>query len=82
MSDGDDSPLRFSFQADVIYWRGPAPFFFVAVPAREAAELRLVAKAVSYGWGMVPVEAAVRRKTDVTAGDMILVEMTVQAVRR
>ena len=106
MGDSDDSPLKFSFHADVICWRGPSPFFFVAVPPREAAELRHVARAVSYGWGMVPVEArigdvafttslfpkdetyllplkvAVRRKTDVTAGDMIFVEMTVQAVRR
>ena len=106
MSDSDDSLVRFAFKADVIYWRGPSPFFFVAVPPREAAELRHVAKAVSYGWGMVPVaarvgevtfttslfpkdetyllplKAAVRRKADVTAGDSILVEMTVQAVQR
>jgi len=101
-----DRFTRFAFQADVIYWRGPSPFFFVAAPPREAVELRHVAKAVSYGWGMVPVEArigevafttslfprdetyllplkaAVRRKTGVTAGDMIFVEMTVRAVRR
>jgi hypothetical protein len=59
MNHGEGSPTRFAFEADVISWRGPSPFFFVAVPAAEAAALRHVAKAVSYGWGMVPVEARI-----------------------
>lgn len=65
-----------------------------------------MARAVTYGWGVVPVEAsvggltfttslfpkdgtyllpikaAVRRATGVTAGDGVAVEMTIQAVRR
>lgn len=98
--------VQFRFEADVIHWRGPSPYFFVAVPAEHVAELRRVAKAVTYGWGMVPVEArigevafttslfpkdetyllplkvAVRRRADITAGDRITVEMTIQAVAR
>jgi hypothetical protein len=59
MSAGAGSLVEFSFEAEVIYWRGPSPFFFVAVPARHVAELRSVAKAVTYGWGMIPVEAKI-----------------------
>jgi hypothetical protein len=29
MTSREASPVRFRFQADVIYWRGPSPFFFV-----------------------------------------------------
>ena len=106
MTSREASPVRFRFQADVIYWRGPSPFFFVAVPPREAAEMRHVARAVTYGWGMIPVQArigevdfttslfpkeetyllpvkvAVRRKANVTAGDLVFVEMSVQAAER
>jgi Domain of unknown function (DUF1905) len=59
MSGNEDSSVRFSFQAEVIYWRGPSPYFFVAIPPPEAMELRPVARAVSYGWGMIPVEARI-----------------------
>jgi hypothetical protein len=51
--------LQLVFEAEVIPWRGPAPFFFVAVPDVYAAELRAAAKAVSYGWGVAPVEARI-----------------------
>lgn len=93
---------EFSFEATVIYWRGPSPFFFAPAPPEVAAEIRRVARFVSYGWGVIPVEArigeavfttslfpkdetyllpikaAVRRKTEVTAGDTIAVEMTLK----
>ena len=98
--------LQFRFEADVIHWRGPSPYFFVAVPPQPAADLRGIARAVTYGWGMVPVEArigevvfttalfpkdetyllplkdVVRRKANVTAGDRVTVEMTVQPAAR
>ena len=98
--------VRFSFESQIIYWRGPSPFFYAPVPAEHLAELQAVARAVTYGWGVVPVEAsvggvtfttslfpkdgtyllpikaAVRRMAGITAGDVIAVEMTIQAVRR
>ena len=40
-------------------WRGPAPYYFVTVPAEQSAQLRDVARAVTYGWGMVPVRARI-----------------------
>lgn len=51
--------IELNFEAEVIYWRGPAPFFFAPVPPRLAGEIRQVAKLASYGWGVIPVEAVV-----------------------
>lgn len=97
--------MQFRFEATVIDWRGPSPFFFAPIPPDLADELRQVARVVTYGWGMIPVEAtiggvafttslfpkddtyllplkdAVRRRTGVTAGDRIAVEMTIAAER-
>lgn len=90
----------------MIYWRGPSPFFYAPIPPEHVPELRRVAKLVSYGWGVAPVEATVRgvdfntalfpkddtyllplkaevrRKTNVTAGDIIAVEMTIRPAQR
>jgi hypothetical protein len=53
------SRVQFRFETKIIEWRGPAPFFYAPVPAERVAELRRVAKVVSYGWGCVPVEAEI-----------------------
>ncbi len=50
-------PLEFS--APVIYWRGPAPFFFARIPDDVGAEIARVKKQASYGWGVIPVEATI-----------------------
>ena len=47
------------FTADVWQWRGPSPYHFVTVPAEQSADLQDVAAAVTYGWGMIPVEARI-----------------------
>jgi hypothetical protein len=96
----------FSFETNVIYWRGPAPWFFAPIPAPHADEIRRVSRFVTYGWGVIPVEArigdvvfttslfpkdetyllpikaAVRRKANVTAGDVIAVTMTLRPAQR
>lgn len=59
MSDPDPPLLDLRFQAEAIHWRGPSPYFFVPPPPREADEVRRVARAVTYGWGVIPVEASV-----------------------
>ena len=43
----------------MFYWRGPAPFYFVRTPPKESAELKEIMKLVTYGWGMIPVEASI-----------------------
>jgi len=51
--------MRIEFTGTVFVWRGPAPFYFVAVPEAEAAEIRAIASAVTYGWGMIPVRVRI-----------------------
>lgn len=48
--------LELTFDAEVIYWRGPSPFHFVPLPEQEAEELAAVAREVTYGWGCIPAE--------------------------
>ena len=58
--DADDAALaRFQFEARVISWRGPSPFFFAPVPPDLAAPLREAARLATYGWGVVPVAAKI-----------------------
>lgn len=101
----DAEPIRFTFETTVIHWRGPSPYFYAPVPPELADELRAAAKAVSYGWGVVPVAAqvggvsfttslfpkdgtylvplkdVVRKAANVTAGDVVTVDLTLGASR-
>ncbi|MET0436200.1 MAG: DUF1905 domain-containing protein [Devosia sp.] len=54
---------EFSFTAEVIHWRGPAPFYFARLPEDVADRVRDMAKSVSYGWGVIPVEAVIGNVT-------------------
>jgi hypothetical protein len=56
-----------AFSGEIVPWRGPAPHHFVVVPDQQVAELRTVAAAVSYGWGVVPVEATIGTTTWTTS---------------
>lgn len=47
--------MHFSFSGTVWEWRGPAPYHFVSVPEDIAREIKDLASAVTYGWGMIPV---------------------------
>ena len=49
--------MRLEFQGEIFYWRGPAPYLFVAVPDGPTREIRAIASAVTYGWGVIPVTA-------------------------
>ena len=54
-----DLGMDVRFSGDIWHWRGPSPFFFVTVPDDQSARLREVARAVTYGWGMLPVRAVI-----------------------
>lgn len=43
------------FSGKIFHWRGPAPFYFVAVPEKQSGEIKAVSKLVTYGWGVIPV---------------------------
>ncbi len=51
--------LELTFDGEIWFWRGPAPFFFVTVPAHATAAIRALAPVVSYGWGMIPVSVRI-----------------------
>jgi hypothetical protein len=47
------------FNGIIWYWRGPSPFYFVTVPDEQSADLKVVSRLVTYGWGMIPVIARI-----------------------
>ena len=49
----------FHFEAEIIHWRGPAPYYFAPLPQSIADQIATQAKRVSYGWGVIPVEASI-----------------------
>ena len=51
--------MELEFSGEVWEWRGPSPFFFVSVPEEESAQLQAASALVTYGWGMIPVDALV-----------------------
>lgn len=48
--------MEFKFESKIIFWRGPAPYFFAPVPAKQSREIKTISKLVTYGWGAIPVQ--------------------------
>lgn len=46
--------MTVKFSGELWYWRGPAPFYFLTVPEREAKAIKELERLVTYGWGMIP----------------------------
>lgn len=59
--------MELDFSGEVIYWRGPAPWHFVAVPDDGSAEIEAVSRQASYGWGCIQVTATSGETTWTTA---------------
>jgi hypothetical protein len=55
--------MNIEFDGKIWFWRGPAPWYFVTVPARASSELQAVSDLVTYGWGMIPVTARIGKTT-------------------
>lgn len=47
--------MELRFTAEVIEWRGPAPFYYAVVPPEEAEEIADLSRELTYGWGCIPV---------------------------
>ena len=47
------------FNGKILFWKGPAPWFFVTVPAKQSRDLKAILGFVTYGWGMIPVDARI-----------------------
>ena len=46
--------MEIEFNGTIWYWRGPAPHYFVTVPAEQCGDLAAIVRSVTYGWGMIP----------------------------
>jgi len=51
--------MNFEFNGKLWYWRGPAPHYFVTVPAKQSRDLKAILSLVTYGWGMIPVNVQI-----------------------
>jgi hypothetical protein len=51
--------IELVFDGEIIEWRGPAPYHFVAVPEDEAGVISDVKRALTYGWGCIPAQARI-----------------------
>lgn len=51
--------MTLEFTGKIWFWKGPAPFYFVTVPPKEATEIKAVERLVTYGWGMIPVTVTI-----------------------
>ena len=47
----------------MIEWRGPAPFYFIPVPQAQSAQIKSIASAISYGWGVLYTHATIEKTT-------------------
>lgn len=43
----------------MIEWRGPAPFYFIPVPQEQSAQIKSIASAITYGWGVLYTHATI-----------------------
>ena len=47
------------FNGKILFWKGPAPWFFVTVPAEQSRDLKAISGIVTYGWGVIPVHVRI-----------------------
>jgi hypothetical protein len=55
----DAGLLELDFSGEIWHWRGPSPYHFVSVPGEASGAIHALAATVTYGWGMIPVEARI-----------------------
>ena len=51
--------IDIEFEGEMWFWQGPAPWFFVTVPAEGCQEIREISGSVSYGWGVIPASVTI-----------------------
>ena len=51
--------MEVDFTGDVFEWRGPAPYYYVAVPEEESADVKEASPLLTYGWGVIPARVVV-----------------------
>ena len=51
--------MNIEFSGRILFWKGPAPWFFVTMPAKQSRELKAISALVTYGWGVIPVHVRI-----------------------
>jgi hypothetical protein len=51
--------MQLEFTGKIWFWQGPAPWFFVTVPAEQSRDLKAISASVTYGWGVIPVHVRI-----------------------
>ena len=51
--------MHFEFSGKIWFWKGPAPFYFVTVPARQSGDIKDISGFVTYGWGVIPAHVRI-----------------------
>src|SRR5689334_15628426 len=59
--------MNIEFTGKLWFWKGPAPWYFVTVPAQPCRDLKALSGAVTYGWGMIPVHVQIGKSAWTTS---------------
>lgn len=59
--------MNIKFENELYYWRGPSPFYFIAVPEILSKKIKKDYSALAYGWGVIPVSGLIGKTTFSTA---------------
>jgi len=51
--------MEVDFTGDIFEWRGPAPYYYVAVPDDDSADILEASPMLTYGWGVIPARVVV-----------------------
>ena len=51
--------MNIEFTGKIWFWKGPAPWFFVTVPADPSRNLKAISSSVTYGWGVIPAHVRI-----------------------
>ncbi len=51
--------MEVEFTGDVFEWRGPAPFYYVAVPNDDSDDIKEASPMLTYGWGVIPARVVI-----------------------
>jgi hypothetical protein len=64
----DEAPsVELEFEGEIVHWRGPSPYHFVAIPDAQSREIADLSSLVTYGWGAIPVTASIGETTWTTS---------------
>ncbi len=51
--------MNIEFSAEIWFWHGPAPWYFVTIPAEQCYALKAISGFVTSGWGMIPANVRI-----------------------